>query len=99
MAQLHMYAPQAILISQVEDLSFYYSTTAPANANVLILSVLLNIAGGLMIGTGICQIAATKKFKDLNCEIETTKKMKFKKFKVLSCGEFVCLEFFVVHYA
>ena len=99
---MHMYAPQAILISQVEDLSFYYSTTAPANANVLILSVLLNIAGGLMIGTGICQIATTKqfkRFKDLNCEIETTKHMKLKKFKVLSCGEFVCFEFFVVHYA
>ena len=41
---------------QVQDLLFYYPITAPANTNVMIISVLLIIAGGLMIGVGICQI-------------------------------------------
>ena len=40
---------------------FYYPITAPANTNVIIISVLLIIAGGLMIGVGICQIVATWK--------------------------------------
>ena len=35
---------------QVQDVLFYYPITAPANTNVVIISVLLIIAGGLMIG-------------------------------------------------
>ena len=40
---------------------YYYPITAPANTNVMIISVLLIIAGGLMIGVGICQIVMTRK--------------------------------------
>ena len=40
---------------------FYYPITAPANTNVIIISVLLIIAGGLMIGVGICQIVMKRK--------------------------------------
>ena len=40
---------------------YYYPITAPANTNVIIISVLLIIAGGLMIGVGICKIAMTRK--------------------------------------
>ena len=78
-----------LTLVQVQDLSFYYSITAPANANVSMLSVLLIIAGGLMISTCVCQIAATKHF---NWEIETTKHKTDKIFMVLCCGEFVRME-------
>ena len=40
---------------------YYYPITAPANTSVMIISVLLIIAGGLMIGVGICQIVVTWK--------------------------------------
>ena len=41
---------------------YYYPITAPANTSVIIISVLLIIAGGLMIGIGVCQIVMTRKF-------------------------------------
>ena len=37
----------------MQDKSFYFPITAPANANVIIISVLLIIAGGLMVGISI----------------------------------------------
>ena len=39
-------------------MSFYYSITAPVNINVIILSIVLIIDGGVIISTSICQIAA-----------------------------------------
>ena len=42
---------------QVQDISYYYPITVPANANVILLSVLLIIAGGLIVGIIICQIS------------------------------------------
>ena len=41
---------------QEHDRLLNYPITAPANTNVLVISVLFFIAGGLMIGVGICAI-------------------------------------------
>ena len=56
---------------------FYYSITAPANTNVLIVSVLLIIAGGLMIGVGICQIVTTAKIIKDNHDITKHDRCKY----------------------
>ena len=43
---------------------FYYHITAPANTNVIIISVLLITAGGLMIVVSICGMASIANYKD-----------------------------------
>ena len=49
---------------QVQNSSFYYSITAPANATVIALSVLLIIVGVFMAATSICQLVAGRKELD-----------------------------------
>ena len=51
---------------QVQNSLFYYSTTAPANATVIALSVLLIIVGVVMAATSICQLVAGMKMDDDN---------------------------------